>query len=488
MGESAAASADGETSDSTTADGRRVVNIAADGDIVLDVTFETSPETLKKHRKAEAAALRKTPTPNRPPPPASGRARLRVAYRLSLEVLKRSSRYFANLLSNPQFREADVVAAAHAKLRSMRVAPGEASVEDLPWVTVADDDDATKAAGREGAFEDMLRILHGKPVKEMRATMSYATTMAIIADRFDCIAVVARALNTDLKFKWPLTSTKPLVDDAGRPTEVEQVLRQKILVSWLLGQPMRLQQSSRELIMRGSSLWSVYHDPDTVSTAAWWNLPDEELRYRRECILGTVASVQKHFIDLYSCRDRQCKLGYDSSAACDSFQLGQMIKFLVSKRLLYLVDYGASSMDAVPDGSSVQIEELLGTLRQCPNYQIDKHHTNCGLRVRIGPILDYLQSMLSARVVALSHADWKNRRDTASWGREPAPSCTPPAPPAAAAVRRDNDGNDEQARLTFLFTRAVANDQRLRYEGALYVDKMAKQLFTSGAWNWTPEA
>lgn len=149
-----------------------------------------------------------------------------------------------------------------------------------------------------------------------------------------------------------------------------------------------------------------------------------------------------------------------------------MIKFLVSKNLLYLVDYSASSINAVPDASSVNIDELLSTLRQCPNYQIDKNHTNCGPRVRIGPILDYIQSMLSASVVSLSHAEWKNRRETATWVPD--------------------DGSDtlngDEEKNTFLFTRSVANDQRLRYEGGLYVDKMAKRLFTSEAWNWTPEA
>lgn len=150
-----------------------------------------------------------------------------------------------------------------------------------------------------------------------------------------------------------------------------------------------------------------------------------------------------------------------------------MIKFLVSKNLLYLVDYSVSSVNAVPDASSVNLEELLSTLRQSPSYQIDKNHTNCGARVRLGPILDYIQSMLSAGIVPLSHADWKNRRETASWLQE-----------------RDTDphADDDENRSTFLFTRAVASDQRLRYEGALYVDKMAKQLFTSDAWNWTPEA
>lgn len=149
-----------------------------------------------------------------------------------------------------------------------------------------------------------------------------------------------------------------------------------------------------------------------------------------------------------------------------------MIKFLVSKNLLYLVDYSASSINTVPDASSVNIDELLGTLRQCPNYQIDKNHTNCGPRVRIGPILDYIQSMLSASVVSLSHADWKNRREMASWVPD----------------QGSDTANGDEEKNAFLFTRSVANDQRLRYEGALYVDKMAKQLFTSQAWNWTPEA
>lgn len=175
---------------------------------------------------------------------------------------------------------------------------------------------------------------------------------------------------------------------------------------------------------------------------------------------------------MYSSRERQCKLGYDSSAACDSFQLGQMIKFLVSKNLLYLIDYSATSINTLPDASAVNIEELLATLRQCPNYQIDKNHTNCGLRVRIGSVLDYIQSMLSSSVVSMSYADWKNRREAASWLSE---------------TGSDEADGDKDER-TFLFTRAVANDQRLRYEGALYVDKMAKQLFTADAWNWTPEA
>lgn len=275
MGESAAASADGDgTSDSTTtADGRRVINVADGGDIVLDVTFDTSKETLRKHRNAVAAAARKAKPQDAGRTPTVS-ARTQVAYRVSVEALKRHSKYFANLLSNPQFREAGLIAKTLAKLAAMKIVAGEAVPEDLPWVAIADDDEATKAAGRDAAFEDMLRIIHRKTPKVARPTMAYATTIAVIADRFDCVPVVARSLNTELKFKWPVTTSKPFIDESGHPTEAEQVLRQKVLVSWLLGQPMRLHQASRELIMRGSRVWGAYHAQDSGMTAAWWNLPD----------------------------------------------------------------------------------------------------------------------------------------------------------------------------------------------------------------------
>ena len=33
----------------------------------------------------------------------------------------------------------------------------------------------------------------------------------------------------------------------------------------------------------------------------------------------------------------------------------------------------------------------------------------------------------------------------------------------------------------------MATDQRLRYEGALAADRMAKALFTADEWDWTAE-
>jgi hypothetical protein len=348
MGESAAvsASADGETSEAATTarnktnngDGPPVIAIAQDGDIILDLTFETSKETLQRSRKEALAAARKagagagssssssgsgshgrasngtangvanangTPQPLITPAAAAATAaslkpRVRVAYRVSLVALNKGSRYFANLLGNVRFREAKAIADAHERLSSAGVKPSEAPAGDLPWITITDDDEATRTAGREHAFEDMLRVIHQLPPRTLAAasattttrtaaatTMSHVATLAVLADRFDCAPAVSRSLGQDVKLRWPATSSRPMHDERGRPTATEQVLRQKVLVAWLLGQPMRLHQASRELIIRGSRRWGAFsmddgeggegdgeEEEDSGMTTAWWNLPD----------------------------------------------------------------------------------------------------------------------------------------------------------------------------------------------------------------------
>ncbi|UKZ59153.1 uncharacterized protein TrAtP1_000469 [Trichoderma atroviride] len=466
MGESAAA-ADAEAAKNSEVDGPTVVNIAEAGDIILDVTFETSKETLKKSQKASALALKK---PSGAPQPALKR-KVTVAYRVSQAALKKHSQYFANLLSNPKFSEASAIDEVYKKLAALKIEPGKADAADLPWIRITDDDEATKAAGREHVFEDMLKIIHQKPLKAPRVGLSEVTTMAILADRFDCLTAVARSLNG---LRWPVTNNRPFADDSGRNTDAEQTLREKILVSWLLSNGMKLHQAARELVVRGSRLWSDYSEEREELTAAWWHLPEgieEELEYRRECVLNTIASVQRHFLNLYCSKERQCKLGYDSSGACDSFQLGQMLKFLVSKNLLFLVDYTSPSLEAVPDGAMINIDDLLNTLKQCPNYQIDKHHTNCGLKIRMDPITDYIRTMLSASGTSIAHADWKKRRSEVSWTQ-----------------LRDRRLREDEEEVKFVFTRAVASDQRLRYEAAMYTDRLSKGLFTASSWDWTPEA
>lgn len=226
---------------------------------------------------------------------------------------------------------------------------------------------------------------------------------------------------------------------------------------------------------------------------------------------------------------RQCKLGYDSSSACDSFQLGEMVKFLASKNLLSLtVPFSAPAHgpphhrhDSSPPGeptaagggggsssrdfAAVDVNSILAALKQCPNYQVDRHHTNCGLRTRITPVLEYVGSMLSTNVVQVAAAGWRRDRARTSWmttqaadedGAGPSPGSGGGGgkqPPGKKPFVVGNGGGEaqqqqqQQGRRVFRFTRAVSSDQRLRYEGALAADRLARELFTATGWDWTPE-
>lgn len=219
----------------------------------------------------------------------------------------------------------------------------------------------------------------------------------------------------------------------------------------------------------------------------------EELHYRRTLILRTLASIVGHFLRLYSSRVRQCKLGYDSSAACDSFQLGEMVKFFTAKNLLFLVNFSPSSQDSVKDFAAVDVSSVLAALRQSPHYQIDKNHTNCGLRSKITPILEYVQVMLSSNVVGVNLQAWKKEPKAATWIAASGGGADTDKGKAAGRKKEftvgaaGEGGRSPVKSKVFRFTRSLAQDQRLRYEGAMAADRMALELFMAEEWDWTPE-
>ena len=137
--------------------------------------------------------------------------------------------------------------------------------------------------------------------------------------------------------------------------------------------------------------------------------------YRRTCILATISSLQDHFLRLYSSKARQCKLGYDSSAQCDSFQLGEMVKFFVKRGTLDLQSRMFESRDChVYKGS---INELLASLAECPEYQIDAFHKHCGLRSRLRPAIEFLRSNCGNQGICMTC--WRADRRQYSWSEHP---------------------------------------------------------------------
>lgn len=195
----------------------------------------------------------------------------------------------------------------------------------------------------------------------------------------------------------------------------------------------------------------------------------DELRYRREMVLETLGSIQTYFLKLYTSGDRQCKLGYDTSLACDSFQLGQMIKFLSKTGTLRLqcavIDTTEDSLQYLGD-----IDRLTEDLRKCPNYQIDGNHTHCGLRDRMLPLLDWVQFWLEkdggSPDLGLCLECWKQRRKEYAW-------CEAKRP------------------LVWQKSRALANGNRLRRGAAISSPQCShrqfevREMFTAAERDWS---
>lgn len=138
---------------------------------------------------------------------------------------------------------------------------------------------------------------------------------------------------------------------------------------------------------------------------------------RREYILETINSLQAHFLYLYTSGERQCRLGYDSSGQCDSFQLGEMIRFFNRIKTLRL--QGTIYDPAEPTHYEGDIDKLIESLRQAPAYQIDRNHAHCGLRVRIIPLLDMIQNQLKLDAgsldVGICLECWNRNRTGYAW-------------------------------------------------------------------------
>jgi len=197
----------------------------------------------------------------------------------------------------------------------------------------------------------------------------------------------------------------------------EEKTRQRLFIGLLLHDPYWVWHSSLRLIHQG---WVNRSLPET--SPQWWDLPmgiEDELLFRRECILETFQSVQSCFLDLYCSRERQCKLGYDSSGECDIFQLGQMVRFFkkinsleLAGTLLHFASDADEDFGGAYDGD---VATIIDSMRQCPEYQIDKNHHHCGLRTRLMPLLDLIEYSLTE--VAVCMTCWTECRQDYAWSQ-----------------------------------------------------------------------
>lgn len=243
-------------------EGITLLDFGLQGDILLDVTFDNTYcrrsllnlETGQQPRFSNAPLAPKN-IPNE-----------RVVYRVQLETLKKTSKYFDRLLTDERFSEAKAIKIAFSALHSKGIKPSEAPVEDLPRISIKEDSDATQISGRSGVFSDLLRILHGQDTTS-KLSIPYLTILAVMADRFDCASTIGRYTRGARRIAWPVTS-------GGVTFNTEEVTRMKVLVAWYLEDIGQFGKSTKELIMRGSLRWSGRGDHELDRVGIWWDLPD----------------------------------------------------------------------------------------------------------------------------------------------------------------------------------------------------------------------
>ncbi|KAF1927086.1 uncharacterized protein M421DRAFT_101903 [Didymella exigua CBS 183.55] len=339
------------------------------------------------------------------------------SYRVDSKILQQNSRYFENLLSE-RFSEGQKLAAALQDLKlAGHASLGDTPIENLPRISIVNAGRIaiSKASSIRNLIADFLRAIHGLDLAVFNPPVANIANLAVVADRFDAVDCVAKYVQRK-KF-MQLTEAKA----KGRtsPTLTEERARQKLLIGLLLDHPPWVTRYSKHLIMRDSVQWQADAEEDHTK-ALWWDIPnglEDEMIQRREYILETVNSLQAHFLRIYTSGDRQCKLGYDTSLQCDSFQLGEMIRFFTKIDTLRM--QGKIYDNTEPTYYQGDIERLLSTLRQISSYQVDSNHAHCGLRVRLMPLLDMLQEHLSLSTgnldIGICGDCWAQHRSKYAW-------------------------------------------------------------------------
>ncbi|KAF2715684.1 hypothetical protein K504DRAFT_446507 [Pleomassaria siparia CBS 279.74] len=345
---------------------------------------------------------------------------VRFLYRVDSTVLQQQSRYFENLLSD-RFSEGKELRIATQDLQADYPNISDAPSELLHSIPIVNVGKISNISSIRNLTADFLRSLHGHDLSVASPPIANLANLAVVADRFDALSCLVKYVRRK-KYLQALDAKSK-----GRAVAImpEERIRQKLLIGLLFDYPPWVTRYSKHLIMHDSAQWRPGFEVDHTA-ALWWDIPrgvEDEMIKRREHILETVNSLQLHFLKLYSSGERQCRLGYDSSSQCDSFQLGEMIRFF--SRLGTLRLQSTIYDETEPSYHTGDIDRLVESMRQCPSYQIDRNHSHCGLRVRILPLLDLIQNQLNLEAgsldIGICSECWNSRRSLYAWSEAKRP-------------------------------------------------------------------
>ncbi|KAJ5359298.1 uncharacterized protein N7496_011711 [Penicillium cataractarum] len=211
----------------------------------------------------------------------------------------------------------------------------------------------------------------------------------------------------------------------------EDRIRQTIVVADFLKQESIAKIMAHALVIAGSKRW--VHSPEVPEGPyfRWHYLAnglEEELYYRRQCVLNTITDLQAYFLRKYGAlesnepmavpsgavphhtitqhRVYQCRAGLGNASQCDLFHLGQMTRFFALRAKSIFIGSTLIDPEFSPPGAEDEhdgkeqppvgpdLSALIVSLKKHPDYQIDLNHQACGVKRRLLPILDGIEKFL----------------------------------------------------------------------------------------------
>ncbi|OJJ45706.1 hypothetical protein ASPZODRAFT_68530 [Penicilliopsis zonata CBS 506.65] len=367
-------------------------------------------------------------------------------WQVNSEDLIRNSPYFRALLDPNKFIEGRTFMEQKAVYTSQvsfendtPLDEGQDSSGFLPSVHLPTKESALPRLGME-AVELFLKILcstsldcEAKEVfhREVKyKPVSLVAKVVEIADIFNSPQAVRTCLH-DSAYAYGKNKNPFYRFSAPLLKMSEDRLRQALCIAIFLQDEGIVQVLSHTLVIAGSKVW-VNGVAERRESPRWTYFPagiEEELYYRRQCVLNTITDLQAYFLRIYGAledegpsttpthqvnksRPFQCRWGFDNSSACDSFHLGQMMRFfaLRTKTIFLgstLIDPDFSLEDEEEEEEEEEEKEqgfdaplqppptdilaLIASLKQCPDYQIDLNHSGCGIRRRLLPALECIE-------------------------------------------------------------------------------------------------
>ncbi|KAF9885913.1 hypothetical protein FE257_012203 [Aspergillus nanangensis] len=329
-----------------------------------------------------------------------------------------------------------------------------------------------------------------------------------LADAFNSPHVIHQAM-TRSGYNFGKGKVSLLKFDTSILRQSEDRIRQTIFIARFLNRCDVFQITTHALIIHGSKFWTNGVEMPSPLIFHWRYLPDgleEELYYRRQCILSTITDLQASFLRVYGAlefdedmkqpttsqatttvptRQYQCRCGFGNASACDAFHLGQMTRFFALRtKTIFLgstlidPDFGSDIEDdsdssnedqchynagsSTPAAPPKDITSIISSLKQFPDYQIDQNHTGCGVRRRFLPPLDCIERFIgdSRALVGVDLQAWDTklwRRASGSWANRSLRRALIinvhfskiNAVPALTSGRQFPDPQEENARLLF---------------------------------------